>query len=134
MKLFYDDIFDALQRTIADSPRSFKECAAFLRPDLKPESAYAWLKACVNADGDQSLKFQQIVSLAKFCGRFDALFCMADELAHQRPQPANPRDEMAELQRRFIESVHAQRDLVERMERTARRETELRTVAAAGKA
>jgi len=43
-KLFYDDEFDALQQMIAGSERSFKECAAFLRPDLKPESAYAWLR------------------------------------------------------------------------------------------
>jgi len=54
MKLFYDDEFDALQQMIAASNRTFKDCALFLRPDLKPESAYAWLKACVNPHGDRT--------------------------------------------------------------------------------
>src|SRR6266702_5853068 len=95
MKLFYDDEFDALQQMIAASNRTFKDCATFLWPDLKPESAYARLKACVNAHGDQNLKFGQIISLARYCGRFDALYYMADELAHARPGPINPRDELA---------------------------------------
>ncbi len=120
MKLFYDDEFDALQQMIAASNRTFKDCATFLWPDLKPESAYARLKACVNPHGDQNLKFGQIVSLARYCGRFDALYYMADELAHARPGPINPRDELAELQRRYIEAVHLARDVADKMERLAR--------------
>jgi hypothetical protein len=104
-KLFYDDEFDALQQTIAGSERNFMECAVFLRPGMKPESAYAWLKACVNPSGDQNLKFGQIVSLARFCKRFDALFFMADELLHQRPEQRNPEDEKARFQRKFAEAV-----------------------------
>jgi len=105
MKLFYDDEFDALQQTIAGSERSFKECAAFLRPELKPESAYAWLKACVSPNGDQHLRLGQVVALAKFCKRFDPLFFMADELLHQRPEPRNAEEEKALIQRRFAEAV-----------------------------
>jgi hypothetical protein len=111
MKLFYDDEFDALQQTIAGSERSFKECAAFLRPDLKPESAYAWLKACVNPNGDQHLRFGQVISLARFCKRFDALFFMADELLHERPEPRNAEDEKARIQREFAEAVARLEDL-----------------------
>ena len=104
MKLFYDDEFDALQQMIAGSERSFKECATFLRPDLKPESAYAWLKACVSPNGDQHLKLGQIVSLARFCKRFDPLFHMADELEHERPRPIDPEDEKTRIQREFAEA------------------------------
>ena len=111
MKLFYDDEFDALQQTIAGSERSFKECAAFLRPDLKPESAYAWLKACVNPNGDQHLRFGQVISLARFCGRFDTLFFMADELKHERPEPRDEEDEKARIQREFAEAVHRLEEL-----------------------
>jgi hypothetical protein len=105
MKLFYDDEFDALQQMIAGSERSFKECATFLRPDLKAESAYAWLKACVNPNGDQHLKFGQVISLARYCKRFDALFFMADELMHERPDRRNEEDEKARIQREFAEAV-----------------------------
>jgi hypothetical protein len=120
MKLFYDDEFDALQQMIAGSDRTVKQCAAFLRPDLKPESSYAWLKTCLNPQGDQNLKFGQVVSLARYCGRFDALYYMADELTHARPGPLNPRDEIAQLQRNYIEAVHQARDIADRMERLAR--------------
>lgn len=113
MKLFYDDEFDALQQMIAGSERSFKECAAFLRPDLKPESAYAWLKACVNPQGDQNLKLGQIVSLARFCRRTDILFFMADELKHERPKPLNPEDERTRIQREFAEAVAIVKDLAD---------------------
>lgn len=119
-KLFYDDEFDALQQMIAGSERKFKDCAMFLRPDLKPESSYAWLKACINAQGDQNLKFGQIVSLARYCGRFDVLYHMADELAHARPELKQPEDEKAQLQRRYIEAVHLARDVADQMERLAR--------------
>jgi hypothetical protein len=113
MKLFYDDEFDALQQTIAGSERSFKECACFLRPDLKPESAYAWLKACTNPNGDQHLKLGQVISLARFCKRFDVLFFMADELMHERPDAVNPEDEKARIQREFAEAVARLESLAE---------------------
>jgi hypothetical protein len=105
MKLFYDDEFDALQQMIAGSERSFKECAVFLWPDMKPESAYARLKACVNPNGDQNLTFGQIVSLSRFCKRYEALFFMADELQHARPEEKSPEDEKALIQRKFAEAV-----------------------------
>jgi len=113
MKLFYDDEFDALQQTIACSERSFKECATFLRPDLKPDSAYAWLKACTNPNGDQHLRFGQVISLARFCKRSEALFFMADELLHERPGALNPEDEKARIQREFAEAVAKLEELVD---------------------
>ena len=105
-KLFYDDECDALAQTIANSERSFKECAAFLFPHLKPESQYARLKNCIRADKpDESLSFSQIIALCKFCSQADALHFMADELNHERPSPRAPEDEAKVLQQEFIAGV-----------------------------
>lgn len=117
MKLFYDDEFDALAQTIANSDRGFKQCAAFLFPHLKPESQYARLKACLNGDKDERLTLGQIIVLCKFCDSYDALYFMADELGHDRPIVRKPEDEKAALQREFIESVKAQKQIADRLER-----------------
>ena len=53
---------------------------------------------------------------------------VAADAGYAAPQPIEPRDEMAELQRAFIESVNLQAKLAERMERAAGR-VNLRAVA-----
>jgi len=55
MKLFYDDEFDAINRAIGESGKPFKLVAAHLFPDMKPESAYARLKACCSPVGASAL-------------------------------------------------------------------------------
>lgn len=117
MRLFYDDEFDALSQTIANSERTFKECAALLFPHLKPESQYARLKNCLNPEKDERLSFGQIIVLCRYCGSFDALYFMADELQHARPVPRAPEDEKAELMREFIKAVETANRLGTRMER-----------------
>lgn len=119
-KLFYDDEFDALNRTIANSDREFKQVAAFLFPHLKPESQYARLKSCLNPEKDERLTFGQIIAMCGFCANYDALFFMCDELHYDRPNPTRPADEAATLQRQFIESVNEQKRIAERIERLTR--------------
>jgi hypothetical protein len=87
---------------------------------MKPESAYARLKACLNPDGDQRLKFCEIIAAMKFNNRFDALFFACDESGFERPKPSNPADEKAELQRQFIDAVHTQKQIADRIERLTR--------------
>lgn len=90
MRLFYDDEYDALRTMIGESGKPFKECAQFLFPDMKPESAYAKLKACL--DGGEKLSLGQAVALMKFCGSYDPLMWMCDETLHQRPEQKAPED------------------------------------------
>jgi hypothetical protein len=85
-RLFYDDEYDALAQMVASSGKSFKELAAFLFPDMKPESAYAKLKNCVNSKGDERLKFGQIIAAMNFCGQYDPLYHACDETFHARPE------------------------------------------------
>ena len=117
MKLFYDDEFDALAQTIANSERSFKECAALLFPHLKPESQYARLKNCLNPDKDERLSFGQIIALCRFCGSFDALHFMADELQHTRPARKEPDDEKNALMREVVGAAKTLDRALDRLEK-----------------
>lgn len=97
MKLFYDDEFDAIATAIGNSGKDFKKVAAFMFPDMKPESAYARLKACVNPTGDQRLTFGQVVRLMSFCECYDPLYHACDETLHARPDRKAPEDEAVKL-------------------------------------
>jgi hypothetical protein len=50
MQLFYEDEYEALQLMISGSDKTHKEVATYLFPHMKAESAYARLKACLNAE------------------------------------------------------------------------------------
>jgi len=96
-KLFYDDEFEALQLMVSSSGKSVKEIAAFLWPDMKPESAYAKLKSCLNPKGDENLRFGQVIALMKFCNSFDPLYYACDDTLHARPDRKTPEDESVKL-------------------------------------
>lgn len=104
-KLIYDDEFDALAITIVNSGKAFKDVAQHLRSDLSPQSAYAWLKACVNSKGDQNLTLGQVKELMKFCGERDALFWLCDQLESERPKRVSREDRQAALVGEFNRHV-----------------------------
>lgn len=96
-KLFYDDEFEALNMMVSNSEKTAKGLAGFLFPHLKPESAYARLKSCLNPEKDERLTFGQIVAAMRFCNRFDQLYFACDETVHGRPEIKAPEDEAAKL-------------------------------------
>lgn len=109
-KLFYEDEYEALQLMVSSSGKSVKEIAAFLWPAMKPESAYAKLKACLNPKGDERLSFGQVIALAKFCNQFDPLMYFCDETLHARPDRKTAEDESVKL----VETIERSLDVVER--------------------
>lgn len=115
--LFYEDWKASFRRAIEDSGKGWKEVAHHLRPDLKMDSAYAWLRACLRDDGDQKLDFGQGLALMRFCGQYDPLYHLCDETMHERPAVRAPEDEIAALQRAYIAAAGDMRQLVERIER-----------------
>jgi hypothetical protein len=97
MKLFYDDEFDAIATAIGNSGKQFKTVAAFMFPDMKPESAYAKLKNCCSPTGDERLTFGQVIRLMTFCEQYDPLMHACDETLHARPDRKAPEDEAVKL-------------------------------------
>lgn len=94
--LFYDDEYHSI-RTAIEEGKGYKETAMHLWTSMKPESAYARLKACTNGHGDQRLRFGEIVEVMRFNQRFDPLYYACDETLHHRPSTKSPEDEEAKL-------------------------------------
>lgn len=64
---------------------------------MKPESAYARLKACCSPTGDQRLTFGQVIRLMVFCDAFDPLMYACTETMHAHPARQAPADEALQL-------------------------------------
>lgn len=96
-RLFYEDEFDALATMIGNSNKTVKQCASFLSPDMKPDSAYAKLKNQLSQSGDEELKFRQVIALMKFCEAYDPLMYACDETLHGCPDRKAPADEEVRL-------------------------------------
>lgn len=81
---------------------SFKQVASAMWPHLKPESAYARLKNCLNTGKDEKLDLAEVRHLCEITGRFEPLMWLCDELNHGRPAQRAPQDKQAELVEKFI--------------------------------
>lgn len=109
-RLFYEDEFEAMASMIASSGKAHKECAAFLWPEMKLTSAIAKLHACLDRNGDERLKFGQVLALMNFCGHYDPLYYACDELMHARPDRKAPRDDELKL----MEAINSAADVMNR--------------------
>ena len=110
MKLFYDDEYDAIATAIGNSGKPFKLVAAHMFPDMRPESAYAKLKACCTPTGSERLTFGQVLRLMNYCECYDPLLHACDETLHARPDRKAPNDEAVKL----VEVINQATNTVER--------------------
>jgi hypothetical protein len=118
--LFYDDIYEALLTDVMALGGS-KTVGLMLWPEKK-EKAGDYLKTCLNRDRAEKLSIDQIMLIvrrAKEVGSYATATFFCDETGFAAPQPIEPEDERATLQRAFIQSVEHQRQMLERMERLA---------------
>src|ERR1700758_485410 len=110
MRLFYEDEFDAIATAIGNSGKPFKDIAREMFPDMKPESAYARLKACCSSEGDQRLTFGQTIRLMKYLNNYDPLLFACDETLHARPDRKAAKDEEV----RLVEAINGAADVMRR--------------------
>lgn len=114
----YEDETDALKELVRELGGN-KIVGVKLRPDLAADRAGGWLKDCLNPERAERLQPSQLFLLLAM-GREKGIhgptqFIMANIGYHITP--VEPADELAELQRAYIESVQVQRRLAERMEK-----------------
>lgn len=109
-KLFYEDEFEAFNLMVSRSGKTHKELACFLFPHMKPESAYARLKVCLNPQGDQHFTFGQVVAAMRFCESYDPLMYVCDETMHARPDRKAPEDEEV----RLVEAINSAADVMQK--------------------
>lgn len=122
-RLWHDDIFDAT-RTAIQRLGGFKTVGAALWPEKSPDKAGELLANCLNRTRPEKLDLEQfllIVREARKVGCHVVAAFICDNAGYAPPQPIEPKDEMAELQRAYISAVEAQRALIERMERVQTR-------------
>lgn len=97
-----------------------KVVAAQIWPEKAPDAAQRLLLDCLNDDRPAHLTPDQVLfvlRLARQRGHHDAVAWLLADLGYAPPQPVEPRDEVAELQRQFIEASRAMQQLAGRIER-----------------
>lgn len=90
-----------------------------LWPAKGVEAAQRQLLACLNPDRNEKLGPDEVVHvlrLARAKGCHVGMGHLAAELGYAEPQPIEPKDERAELQRQFIESTRALAAMAARIE------------------
>lgn len=115
-KLFYDDANAAVREAI-ESNEGYKATAAGLYPTMKPESAYAKLKA--KCEGREHLQFDEVIHICRINRAADPLYFLCDELSHDRPAIKAPADRAAELITTFNANALALQRLCAQIERIA---------------
>lgn len=117
--LFHEDLLAALGHTISALGGN-KKVGAALWPSLSPDAAGRKVAACLNSDHAQHFHPCDIVWLlreARKIGSHSAMSYLTQECGYATPQPMDPEDEAAELQRQFIQSVKNQERIVKQLER-----------------
>ncbi len=119
--LVHEDFLAALT-TCVQALGGAKRVGVLLRPEWSedPEKASRWLLACLNDKRDEKLSFDQtfkIMREARSIGCHVAMGHIALECGYGDPQPIEPEDEKAALQREFVQMGKAMQGLFARMER-----------------
>lgn len=114
----FEDIEDALRDVVRDLGGT-KVVGHWLRPELPPDQAGAWLKDCLNSERRERLNPRQLMAIlrrAHDAGQHQLMEFIAAENGYEA-RTVDPKDEMAELQRQFIASVQLQQKIADRIER-----------------
>lgn len=117
MSLVHDSLVDAL-REVVTALGGIKAVAPRMRPAKTHDAACTWLKDCLNHDRREKFDDSDIVWLlreGRRVGCHAAMSYLAAESGYAAPQPVEPADEAAELQRAFIDSVRAQQKMLDRL-------------------
>ena len=91
-----------------------------LWPEKAPDAAQRLLLDCLNDDRPAHLTPEHvllILRLARQRGHHGAVAWLLASLGYAPPQPVEPRDEAADLQRQFIEASRMMSQLASRIER-----------------
>lgn len=119
----YEDALDMLADLVRQLGGPKKVGPALRGASVPVDAAAQWLRDCLNRDRRERFdpeQFLLLMRLARDQGIHSGKFWLDSELGYEQGRPVNPADELATLQRNFIESVHLQQDLVDRIERLAR--------------
>lgn len=96
-----------------------KQVGPQLWPEKTPEAAQRLLLSSLNEDRPEKLSPEQmalVLRLAKAKGCHAGINALCDALGYSHPTPIEPMDEVAELQKQFIQATEAMQALSARLE------------------
>jgi hypothetical protein len=118
-ELFHEDINAALGHVIA-ALGGPKKVGSELWPTMAPDAAARRVADCLNTDRTQQfhpLDLIWILRSARQHGVHSGMAFITRECGYADPQPIEPEDEAAELQRQFIAAKEDLAKMLKRMER-----------------
>lgn len=101
-----------------------KQIGPLLWPEKSPESAQRLILDCLNEDRSAHLTPEQVIFVLKIAsnkGVHTGFEFFASHLGYAKPIPVEPRDEVADLQRQFIEAQRSMAAMVEKMNQASER-------------
>lgn len=117
--LFHETLADALRECIV-ACGGMKPVGKLLWPEKEPDTAGRRLSDCLNDAKPEKLAPEQvllILRLAREKGCHAGMLYIARDLGYADPQPIEPEDEKAKLQREYIECARSMSKIAQRIER-----------------
>lgn len=107
-KLFHDSPEDALTTDVL-AAGGWKKVGHHLRPDLTPDQAAAWLRACLNVERNEKLSPGQVIDIKRLAKEHDstATIDYESQLLSYRVEWITPEDELNELQHRIANNMES---------------------------
>jgi hypothetical protein len=127
--LFHEDVWQALTDCIR-ALGGAKKVGCMMRPVMGPEKAGRWLLDCVNPAREEKLDIEQILFIlteARNVGCHAGITYINRVTGYADPQPIEPEDEIAALERQFIEANREQATRSKRIEELFARQQRRRT-------
>ncbi len=106
-QLFHEDIYEAL-RTCVQALGGAKAIGSALWPEMPVDKAGNRLNDALNTAKRDVLNIEQVLFILTEARKINChagMYFITDWCDYKRPEPMEPADEMAELQREFIQTV-----------------------------
>jgi len=117
--LFHESLYDALKDCVRAIGKPC-EVGKAMRPEKSQDEARTWLSNCLNPDRPEKLDPEQVLWLLREARKVNchaAMAYIARESGYADPQPIEPEDERATLQREYIAAVKTLAAITTRIER-----------------
>lgn len=118
MSLIHESINDAIREAV-QAIGGYKKLGTLMFPDLPADQSAGRVRDCLNADRREHFTPEQmlmIARLAKSAGNNAIMEFFAIELGYLKPVAVDPDDEIARLQREFVEATKSLHHMASRIE------------------